>query len=126
MAVVRREEVVRWLTGYEKAWREPGTARLQELFTPEVSYSPSPWREPLKGLGELAEFWELERVADEDFSMSSDVVAIENDTAVVRVSVVYMRPERHWRDLWVLRFASGGRCAWFEEWPFAPEQPDGH
>jgi hypothetical protein len=25
-----------------------------------------------------------------------------------------------------LRFAPGGRCASFEEWPFAPDGDDGH
>jgi hypothetical protein len=31
-----------------------------------------------------------------------------------------------WRDLWVLRFDADGRCTAFEEWPFVPDQPDGH
>ena len=26
------------------------------------------------------------------------------------------------RDLWVLRLGDDGRCSWFEEWPFWPEQ----
>ncbi|CCF65080.1 hypothetical protein [Nocardia cyriacigeorgica] len=58
--------------------------------------------------------------------MDSEVVAIDGRTAVVRVDVEYLRdtPSR-WRDLWVLRFDSVGRCTWFEEWPFAPGQPDG-
>jgi hypothetical protein len=114
MAVVRRDHVARWLEGYEEAWRTPGTARLAELFTPDVTYAPSPWADPVQGLDEL-------------FSMSSEIVAIDADTAVVRVWVEYDNdPDTPWRDLWVLRFAPGGRCAAFEEWPFAPDQEDGH
>ena len=41
-----------------------------------------------------------------------------------RVEVVYAH--ERWRDLWVLRFDDDGRCRAFEEWPFAPDQPDGH
>lgn len=53
-------------------------------------------------------------------------VAVDGDTAVVRVQVDYARPESgRWRDLWVLRFATDGRCVHFEEWPFAPDQPGG-
>jgi hypothetical protein len=52
-------------------------------------------------------------------------VAVDADTAVVRVEVDYERG-RPWRDLWVLRFAVDGRCRHFEEWPFAHDQPDGH
>jgi hypothetical protein len=53
-------------------------------------------------------------------------VAVDGDTAVVRVAVDY-RGKKHtrWRDLWVIRFAPDGRCRTFEEWPFAPDQDDG-
>ena len=83
MAVVRRDHVTRWLEGYEEAWRTPGTARLAELFTPDVIYSSSPWAEPVQGLDELALFWDAERDgADEAFTMSSEVIAVDDDTAV--------------------------------------------
>jgi SnoaL-like domain len=128
MAVVRRDQLARWLEGYEEAWRTPGTDRLAELFTPDVSYTPSPWADPVRGLDDLAMFWESERDgADEEFTMSSEVVAVDAETAVVKVWVEYDNdPDTPWRDLWVLRFAPGGRCAVFEEWPFAPDQDDGH
>ena len=96
MAVVRRDHVARWLEGYEEAWRTPGTERLAELFTPDVRYSSSPWAEPVVGLDDLALFWEAERDGpDEAFAMSSEVIAIEAETAVVRcVGRVRQRP-RH-------------------------------
>ena len=73
-------------------------------------------------------FWESERDGtDEEFTMSSEVVAVDGDTAVVRVFVEYTTPvAERWRDLWVLRLVPDGRCSSFEEWPFAPEQSDGH
>jgi hypothetical protein len=59
--------------------------------------------------------------------MSSHVLAVDGRTAVVRVLVKYSAlGNRPWRDLWVLRLAEDGRCSSFEEWPFAPDQPDGH
>lgn len=120
--------VERWLERYEQAWRTPGTDRLHELFISTASYLPSPWALSLDGLDEIAQFWESERDdAREDFTMSSDVIAVDGDTAVVRVEVEYAASlSGHWRDLWVLGFAPDGRCASFEEWPFAPNQPDGH
>jgi len=128
MPVVRRDAVQRWITEYEVAWRTPGTARLAELFTPDVSYRPAPWSSPVRGLDELALLWEAERAGpDEEFAMTSEVVAVDGDTAVVRVHVDYSPPDgRSWRDLWIVRFASGGRCAVFEEWPIAADQPDDH
>jgi len=59
--------------------------------------------------------------------MSSVIVAVDGDTAVVRVWVNYgAARNKPWRDLCVLGFATDGRCSEFEEWPFAPGQPDGH
>lgn len=123
-----RAAVERWVAGYERAWRTPGTDGLAELFVPEASYLPSPWARPVEGLEAIARFWEAERDSpDEGFTMTSDVVAVDTEAAVVRVSVAYEAPASgQWRDLWVLRFAGDGRCTSFEEWPFAPDQPDGH
>jgi uncharacterized protein (TIGR02246 family) len=123
-----REAVQRWVVAYERAWRTAGTGPLAELFTPDVSYLPSPWAAPHEGLDAVAAFWEAERTGpDEEFAMSSDVLAVDAPVAVVRVSVDYGAPHHaRWRDLWVLTFAADGRCSAFEEWPFAPGQPDGH
>jgi len=123
-----RRAVEQWVAGYERLWRTPGTDELVDLFLPDATYLPSPWAQPIEGLDEIAQFWDAERDdADEEFTMSSDVVAVDGGTAVVRVFVEYGAPRnRRWRDLWVLRFAGDGRCSSFEEWPFAPGQPDGH
>ena len=122
-----RAAVRRWVDAYERAWRTPGTDMLSELFTPEARYLPSPWQEPLRGLEAVGEFWEHERNGpDEEFEMSSEMVAVDGDTAVVRVAVDYGEPlHARWRDLWVVTFAADGRCSAFEEWPFAPPRPDG-
>jgi hypothetical protein len=96
--------------------------KLSDLFHPDATYLASPWEGPVTGLDAIEGFWEAEREgADEAFTMSSEVVAVDGGTAVVRVSVEYADPAAgRWRDLWVLRFADDGRCASFEEWPFAP------
>ena len=121
-----RSHLRRWVSGYERAWRDPPPGSLGELFAEEVVYSPSPWAEPVRGLDELARFWDRARAGDgAGFEMTSDVVAVDGVTAVLRVAVEYAGGDR-WRDLWVLGFDADGRCSSFEEWPFRPDQPDGH
>jgi SnoaL-like domain len=123
---VERDDVERWVAGYERAWRSAGTERLALLFALDVSYLPSPWGQAIVGLDQLAEFWEQERDGpDEAFTMTSEVVAVDGDVAVVRVAVDYLASGSRWRDLWVISFASDGRCQAFEEWPFAPEPATG-
>jgi hypothetical protein len=123
-----RAAVEEWVATYVRVWRSPGTDGLALLFTPDASYRPSPWADPVVGEAALASFWEAERAGpDESFTFAGEVVAVDGRTAVVRVAVEY-GAERSgpWKDLWVLGFADDGRCSSFEEWPFAPDQPAGH
>ena len=110
------------MAAYERAWRTPGTEPLAELFAPDVTYLYDPYEEPVRGLDALGPWWEGGRDGpDEVFIMSSEVVAVDGDVAVVRAEVQYGDPVRQeYRDLWVLRFGGDGRCAAFEEWPFWP------
>ena len=119
---VDRAAVERWVVAYERAWRTAGTDMLAQLFTEDATYLTSPWADAKAGLDALARLWDREREGpDEVFTMASEVVAVEGDTAVVRLEVAYGQPAtQRWRDLWVLSFAPDGRCAAFEEWPFAP------
>jgi hypothetical protein len=84
----------------------------------------SPYEEPAVGLAEIGELWERERRgADEPFTMSHDLVAVEGGTAVVRVTVEYGEPHpAEYRDLWIIELGPDGRCREFEEWPFWPGQ----
>jgi ketosteroid isomerase-like protein len=122
-----RRQVEAWVRAYEKAWRTPGTDAVDSVFTPEATYSPGPFERPFVGLQAIEEMWEAERDGpDELFSMTSDVVAVEGDTAVARVEVDYGDTGRpSYRDLWVIVLDETGRCTWFEEWPFWPEGEEG-
>ena len=119
-----RATVSRWLAAYEAAWRAPGTDQLADVFTEDASYRQSPYTEPLVGLAAIGQMWDAERDGpNEVFTMAAEVVAVDEPTAVVRVEVRYGNPVRQeYRDLWVLRLGGDGRCSWFEEWPYWPEQ----
>ena len=124
MAVERmdRQRVADWIAAYERAWRTPGTEPLGALFTTDATYLQGPYREPVAGLPAIARMWEAERDGPtEVFRMTSEIVAVDGDTAVARLEVWYGDPVTdEYRDLWIMRFAADGRCRAFEEWPFAP------
>jgi hypothetical protein len=111
-----------WIARYEELWRTPGTDRLGELFTRDATYSMGPYEETQRGLDAIADLWEAERKsADEQFRMTSAVVAVEGDTGVCRVKVAYEGPPAlEYKDLWIVRLDASGRCTHFEEWPFSP------
>lgn len=109
-----------WIAAYERAWRTAGVEMLGELFGEDASYRMSPYEEPVRGLEAIGELWERERQGpDEAFEIGHEILAIEGDTAVVRIEVAYGNGDEY-RDLWVVHFAPDGRCREFEEWPFWP------
>jgi ketosteroid isomerase-like protein len=120
-----RATVRTWVAGYEEAWRTAGTDGLAGLFTADATYLHSPYEEPVVGLEGIRQMWEEDRDGpDEVFSLATDIVAVDDDTAVVRAEVCYGDPVRQeFRDLWVLRIGDDGRCSWFEEWPYWPGRP---
>lgn len=119
-----RAEVSLWIAAYELAWRTEGVDGLTDLFTEDATYRMSPYEEPALGIGRIGALWERERQGhDEEFELTHEIVAVEADTAVIRVVVQYGPPDRlQYRDLWIVRFAADGRCREFEEWPFWPGQ----
>jgi ketosteroid isomerase-like protein len=118
---VDRAALQSWIELYERAWRSPGTDLLGELFAPDATYSMAPFEEPQRGLAAIERLWEAEREGpDEEFTMETEIVAVEGDTGVVFAEVWYAKPPRHYRDLWIVRFDEDGRCLVFEEWPFWP------
>jgi SnoaL-like domain len=124
---VSRAQIRQWVTDYERAWRTDGTGPLSELFSEDASYSTAPFEEPHRGLAAIASMWERERRGpDESFAMNSEIIAVEADTAVVRVEVRYGPPkEKLYRDVWIVRLDAEGRCIHFEEWPFWPPGTEG-
>ncbi|WP_162606587.1 nuclear transport factor 2 family protein [Jiangella asiatica] len=122
-----RAQVAEWIEAYERAWRSPGVTALGEIFTDAVSYLQGPYRRPVMGLPAVERMWEAERDGpDEEFELHTEIVAVDDDVAVVRAEVRYGDPlTEEWRDLWIARFGDDGRCRAFEEWPFAPPRDQG-
>jgi hypothetical protein len=122
---VHRADLARWIAEYERAWRTPGTALLERLFTADATYLASPFEPAMKGLPAIAAFWEAEREGPEEiFSMTWEAVAVEDNVGVAKVEVSYGNPaDRIYRDLWIVTLEETGLCRRFEEWPFFPGQP---
>jgi len=122
MSPMDRDRVMRWVAGYERAWRERDLRAISELFTEQAHYRRSPYEPDEIGHEAIRTFWR----EDDDvvFTMHASPVAVEGDAAVVRVEVDYGDPvTKHYRDLWLLRFAPDGRVADFEEWAYWPGRP---
>ena len=117
-----RESVMRWVSEYERAWRDGDASAVPRMFTEDARYRRSPYEEPLVGHSEIQGFWTDDE--GRTFSMTAEPVAVEGRDAVVRAEVQYLEPvPPEYRDLWVLRFGPDGRVEDFEEWAYWPGKP---
>ena len=113
---------MRWVAGYERAWREGDVDGIPRLFTEDAQYRRSPYWEPDVGHAGIQAFWREDEGTP--FTVTAQPVAVEGADAVVRVEVRYGEPvTQEYRDLWVLRFAPDGRVESFEEWAYWPDKP---
>jgi hypothetical protein len=93
--VTDRAMVSRWLAGYEATWRAPGTDSPAGLFTGDASYLHSPYEQPVTGLDAIKQMWDEDRNGpDEVFTLTTDILAVDGPTAVVRAEVRYGDPPR--------------------------------
>ena len=116
------DDVMRWVAEYERAWRDGDRDAVASLFTDDAAYRVSPYEPSEIGHDAIKALWLDD--AGKTFSMAARLVAVDGDVAVVRVDVLYHAPtEQEYRDLWLLRFASDGRVADFEEWAYWPGKP---
>ena len=114
-----RADVMRWVAGYEQAWRDGDLEAVETLFTEEARYRLSPYDESESGQDAIKALWLDDE--GEVFTMEAEPVAVEGRDAVVRVKVVYGDSVRQeYLDLWVIRFAEDGRAEDFEEWAYWP------
>jgi ketosteroid isomerase-like protein len=112
-----------WITEYIAAWRAKDIAKLSHVFSDEITYRTTPFKEPLIGMEAVQQLWIDETEDGEEFTVEHDVVAIEGDIAVIKVDVHYTKPkEQYWKDIWIIQLDDDGLCFSFEEWPFAPPQ----
>jgi ketosteroid isomerase-like protein len=120
--VVDRDDVMQWVAGYERAWRDGDIVAVTRLFTEDARYRPSPYAESKVGHAAIQAFWRDDE--GKPFTVTAEPVAVEGRDAVARLEVRYGDPvTQEYRDLWVLRFAPDGRVEDFEEWAYWPGKP---
>ena len=81
-----RDAVGRWVGEYERAWREEDVSAVEVLFSEDAEYRVSPYTVGGRPRGDQGAVARRRRPAVDD---GARVVAVDDDTAVVRVDVVY-------------------------------------
>lgn len=115
--MVERDDVTRWIEGYERAWASNERGDIEALFTEDARYFTAPYRKPWEGREAIVDGWLHDRDEPGQWRFASDVLAIANDLAFVQGRTEYLvEPPRTYSNLFVIRFAGDGRASEFTEW----------
>ena len=117
-----RDDVQRWLDRYIAAWRANDRGAIAELFSADAVYGYRPWdseEHTIRGRDAIADSWLEEPDDPGSWDAAYEPYAIDGDRAVAigwsRYAATAGEPERSYRNAYLLRFDSDGRCAEFHE-----------
>ncbi len=109
-------QVERWIEGYILAWNTNRPDEIARLFAEDARYYPSPFAEPWRGREGIVASWLERQDRPGSFNFHYQVLATNDDLAVVRGWTEYFDPPREYSNIWVVRFDREGRCDEFTEW----------
>ena len=114
-----RNDVDRWIAGYERAWASDAAEDIAPLFTDDARYFTAPHRPPWSGRDEIVREWVARGDRDLNWRFGYDIVAIDGHTAVVVGETTYhdnpSGPNTTYANCWIIRFADDGRAREFVE-----------
>ena len=77
------QDVQNWLAEYGRAWINGDPDQAVTLFSDTATYRETPFNDPMSGRHEIREYWQNGAAdAQENVEFTSQVWAVENDTAI--------------------------------------------
>jgi ketosteroid isomerase-like protein len=111
-----------WLARYRLAWSTDDREQIATLFTDDVRYFTTPYRQPLEGREAVIAYWLGEKESGIPWTFVPEVVAREGALHVVRAVTTYPQggdghgdPEVY-HNLWLVTLTHEGRANEFVEY----------
>ncbi len=118
------DDLQAWLDAYVDAWRTYDPADIATLFSENAIYAYHPWDEGealVRGRDAIVANWLEEQDPPNSWEAQYQPLMVEGDQAIATGITRYAEGKTYY-NLWVLRFAEGGRCAEFVEWFMVPPE----
>lgn len=111
-----------WMALYRTAWTTDDRDDVARLFTDDVRYYTAPYRDPLRGLDAILDYWLGEKESGIPWTFDYEVLAREGDLHVVRAVTRYPEGTRdadgreEFSNLWLVTLTDDGRAGEFIEY----------
>jgi len=110
------ERLDAWMDGYVAAWSTNAAEDIAVLFTEDAVYDPQTASGEWEGIDAIVQNWQEADDDDENWDFEWLPLVETDDLAVITGHTTYLDPPVSYRNLWVIRFRSDGRCYDFTEW----------
>ncbi|HET6319499.1 MAG TPA: nuclear transport factor 2 family protein [Chloroflexota bacterium] len=120
---IDRQSLSHWLQSYVNAWETYDAQAIGDLFSAEATYAWHPWDQAddvARGREQIVKAWLGNRDIPGTYQAQYAPLAIDGDQALATGQTRYFdasgQLERHYHNLFVLRFDERGQCTSFTEW----------
>jgi uncharacterized protein (TIGR02246 family) len=114
--MIAKRTVEAWVEGYLRAWKSNDPQEIAQLFTEDAAYFTGPFAEPWQGRQAIVQNWLARKDEPGSWSFRYEVLATGEDLGVVRGWTRYLKPEREFSNIWMVRLDETGRAEEFTEW----------
>jgi ketosteroid isomerase-like protein len=109
-------EVRAWMEGYIKAWSSNDRDDIGQLFTSKGNYFTAPYRQPWSGRENIINGWLDHKDEPGEYEFDYEIMGVSGDTGFVRGWTSYVKEDKDYSNLWVIRLDDNGQCYEFIEW----------
>ncbi len=109
-------DVRTWMEGYIKAWNSNDREDIGSLFTNKGNYFTAPYRQPWSGRENIIDGWLDRKDEPGEFEFDYEVMGVSGETGFVRGWTKYVKEDKDYSNLWIIRLDDNGQCYEFIEW----------
>lgn len=124
-----RNDLVRWLEAYGRAWETRDPAAAAALFAGDAEYHELPFQQPATGREAIRRYWKSATGSQRDIEFHSEILAVVNGTGIAHWSAEFTRTATGVRTrldgIFLLEFDGHGLCTRLREWWHRTELPRG-
>ena len=110
------ERLDAWMDGYVLAWSSNDDQHIRAVFTDDAVYDPQTADGEWDGIEDIISRWQGIGDVEDNWDFEWQPLVETDDLAIVTGRTTYFEPAASFRNLFIIRFASDGRCYDFTEW----------